>query len=201
MANDAIEVHRWLPGTMAEAEVRSAGLMRKAAFYGERGATLSIEAERQAVQENLAIWVRGEGDESAPMFHAIREGGVLVTVAETFVRTIRIGPERRERDVLALAGVVSDPAVRGRGLGAAVIRDAFARLDEEGIKQCLFQTGRARPLYERLGARLVTNRFVNRTAATREAAEANPWDDEWVMRFPAEAPWFDGVIDLNGPGY
>ena len=54
-------------------------------------------------------------------------------------------------------------------------------------------------LAEKLGARCVSNRFVNST--NTEAPEANPWWDEHVMIFPDTYDWPDGTIDLPGPGY
>ena len=151
-------------------------------------------------------WVDGQwSDASSPkptaeMLHLAEDAGAVVAMALSFVRTVRTGDASFR--VLALAGVVSDPAVRGRGFGQAVIRDAFARLEEESITHCLFQTGEARGLYEKMGGAVVGNRFVDRTAAERgDDPEARPWDDEFVMRYPASAGWPDGVIDLNGPGY
>ncbi len=130
------------------------------------------------------------------MYHLLYHDGGLAAIAQTSVRTVHTSSSGL--DLLTLAGVVSSPSLRGRGFGKAVILDAFARLEEEGLSHCLFQTGAARGLYEKLGATLVNNLFVDRTA---QDPEANPWFDDWVMRYPSESPWPDGLIDLNGPGY
>jgi len=157
-------------------------------------------ASRRASGEQW--WVRGDWPESQRpeplkvLYHLLYHDGGLAAIAQTSVRTVR--PPSRDLDVLTLAGVVSAPSVRGRGPGKTVILDAFARLEEEGLTHCLFQTGDARGLYEKLGGTLVDNRFVDRTA---QDPDANPWSDDWVMRYPADAPWPDGLIDLNGPGY
>ncbi len=141
-------------------------------------------------------WVAGEAAEAAGLMHVVKVDGGYAAVANTLRRTIDTATGLVT--VLGLAGVASDPTVRGSGFGKAAVLDAFARLGEEGLTHCLFQTGKARGFYERLGAALVTNRFVDRTA---DDIEANPWSDDWVMRYPADADWPDGVIDLNGPGY
>lgn len=152
---------------------------------------------------NECWWVHGDWPKSdcrpeplKVLYHLLYHDGGLAAIAQTSVRTIR--PPKGDFNVLTLAGVVSDPSVRGRGFGKAVIFNAIARLDEESLTHCLFQTGDARGLYEKIGAVLVTNRFVNRTA---DDPQANPWFDEWVMRYPPEAPWPEGLIDLNGSGY
>lgn len=209
MSSD-FEIERWVPGGMAESDVLHAGLIRKAAFYPEGRPSITPEDEAAAVAENVACWVEGVTEDRGLVFHALRRDGRLVTVAETFVRTVFVedapaddesGTTRRAVQVLALGGVATEASWRGRGFGAAVVRDAFGRLPELSLTHCLFQTGRARPLYERLGATRVANRFVNLSEATIEAREADPWSDDWVMRYPRDAPWFEGVIDLNGSEY
>jgi hypothetical protein len=63
-----------------------------------------------------------------------------------------------------------------------------------GAPLSLFQTG-VPEFYEAMGARLVTNRFVN------GESQENPFWDTCEMIYPATAGWPDGPIDLNGPGY
>lgn len=100
---------------------------------------------------------------------------------------------------MALAGVCVDPAVRGTGLGRAVVEAAFALVDGGVFPFALFQAPeRVRSFYEKLGACPVENRIVNSLAG--EPAR-NPFRDEVVMRCPASAPWPEGKIDLLGPGY
>ncbi len=127
----------------------------------------------------------------------IWEKGRALAHAVTFVREIRHG-DSQSMSVLALASVCTDPDQRGRGLGADITRACFRQVGRSGWPTLsLFQT--PVPLfYEKLQCRLVDNRFVDRNADDREA---NPWRDKYVMIYPGEHPWPDGVIDLNGPDY
>jgi ribosomal protein S18 acetylase RimI-like enzyme len=94
----------------------------------------------------------------------------------------------------ALATVCVHPDYRGRGWGADVVRAVFAYLPYLGAEVALFQTGV--PLfYEKLGARLVTNCFVNGDNLK------NPFWDPYKMIYPATFDWPDEKIDLNGRGY
>ncbi|MEM8782258.1 MAG: GNAT family N-acetyltransferase [Planctomycetota bacterium] len=205
---DAIEVERWPAGTMTEADVLRFGLLCKAAFYPPGGPALTAEDEAEAVAENLACWRDGVPmDMPEAVMHAVRVGGRLAAVGTTFVRTVflEIGSGRaigdagwRAMEVLALGDVATDAAWQGRGLGTALLRDAFARIDELGLKVSLFQTETAQGLYERLGARAVSNRFVDRTA---DDPQRHPWCDPVVMTYPAAAAWPAGRIDLNGGCY
>ena len=94
----------------------------------------------------------------------------------------------------ALASVCVHPNYRGRGWGADVVRAAFAYLPEMNVEVALFQTG-VPQFYEKLGCRLVENRFHN-------GGDYNDafWDD-YTMIYPANFAWPAGEIDLNGPGY
>ncbi|MEM8782259.1 MAG: GNAT family N-acetyltransferase [Planctomycetota bacterium] len=192
-------VVRWVPGAVSPDALDDVRAMRARGFAG-MGPTPDEQTLANRRERAHRRWVRGEAAEEGGLMHVAEVDGAFVAVANTLRRTIHTptGPVA----VLGLAGVASDPTVRGGGFGKAVVRDAFARLDEEAVPHCLFQTGAARGFYEKLGATLVTNRFVNRAIADPEAdPEASPWFDDCVMRYPAEAPWPDGVIDLNGPSY
>jgi hypothetical protein len=91
------------------------------------------------------------------------------------------------------------PDYRGRGLGSAVVGSAFGLVDEGLFEAALFQTRRAvQPFYERLGAGIADNRFVN---SLGEDPERNPFWNEVVLRYPASAPWPEGTIDLMGLAY
>ena len=126
----------------------------------------------------------------------IWENERVVAHAQVFVRRIFTGSG--DKDVLALAGVCTDLASRGQGMGVAVVQRAFERLAELELSACLFQTGVV-PFYEKLGARTIDNRFVNR--ANTEDPSANPWWDKAVMIYPANTDWPEGEIDLGGVGY
>lgn len=122
--------------------------------------------------------------------------GVCVAAGHSFFRTI--GPSHGELDVLALGGVATDPDHQGKGFGQEVVRDAFKRVVNGEVAVCLFQTGPARGFYERLGCVVVDNRFVN---GAGDPPDQNPWIDEWVMQYPANAHWPEGEMDLRGAGY
>jgi len=130
--------------------------------------------------------------------HLAYHGDGLKGLARSFEREIVFVDERSRIKVLALAGVCSDPGMRGYGFGDAVVRDAFSRVDDGGFALSLFQTG-VPCFYERLGAAKVENRFVN--SLNREDPEADPWWDEFRMIYPGPALRREGLVDLLGPGY
>lgn len=134
-------------------------------------------------------------DKPDSVFYARWDGERVIASAQTFARTIYFSSECQT--ILALAGVCVDPDYRGRGLGAEIVRRAWKPVDEGRFSLSLFQTG-APGFYERLGARLVDNRFVNRLTAE---SNVSPWWDPHVMIYPADADWPTARIDLNGPGY
>lgn len=103
--------------------------------------------------------------------------------------------------VMALAGVCTAPEFRGRGLGAAVVRAAFAQVDSGSFGVALFQTA-VPGFYVKLGARAVGNAFMNSRYQSGDRGSAErPWWDANVMIYPAAYPWPEGVIDLLGEGY
>jgi predicted N-acetyltransferase YhbS len=136
-------------------------------------------------------------EEQHPRSYLVREGERVIAHASFDPRTISAGDEKMT--IHALARVCSDPAVRGRHLGQAVVRAAFVPVDQGAFPFSLFQTGeKVAPFYERLGAIRIGNRFVNSTA---KDPNANPWWDTAIMRYPSGPGWPDGVIDLRGPGW
>ncbi len=88
----------------------------------------------------------------------IWEGTQAIAHARTFERIAHTaaGPIA----VMALSGVCVASTHRGQGLGAAMTRKAFERVDRGVFPVSLFQTLDP-AFYEKLGARLVQNRFVN----------------------------------------
>lgn len=133
-----------------------------------------------------------------PVSHTVWDGDTVVAHALTFGRTVRT--DAGELPVLALAMVAADPQRRGQGLGAAIVRAAFARIDSGEFPFSLFQTSHAvRPFYERHGCVVVENEIVNSLSETDP--QANPFWDEIVMRYPAGGDWPAGTIDLYGRGY
>jgi GNAT superfamily N-acetyltransferase len=132
----------------------------------------------------------------ASMRHLIWEGDEVVAHALTFERPIR--SDEGELPVMALSAVCVSPDHRGRGLGAAVVRSAFQRVESGEFPVSLFQTP-IPDFYEKLGSVSVSNRFVD--SRNRDDRTANPWRDSSIMIYPAGYAWPEGVIDLNGPGY
>ncbi len=142
---------------------------------------------------------RGQGLETdSSRRFVIWDGPRAVAHAQTFIRVVKV--DGQQIPVLALAGVCSDPTLRGKGLGAKVTRCAFEQLGDDGWPDIsLFQTS-VPGFYEKLGGRLVANPFVNRLNA--DDPQANPWrDDSVVMVYPATCDWPEGTVDLNGPCY
>jgi predicted GNAT family N-acyltransferase len=139
---------------------------------------------------------RGPEDQH-PRSFLIREGGRVVAHSSAYPRTIVT--LKGEITVLALARVCTDPSVRGRKFGDAVVRAAFELVDQCTFPFSLFQTSTdVRRFYERLGAVAIENTFVNSLAA---APKANPFWAEVHMRYPATGDWPKGEIDLRGPGW
>lgn len=153
-------------------------------------------ADRAAQQ--LAIGANYVGrPEQAPRAMVVVDAGRVVANATMEPRTIRAA----DRDIVvgALSRVCTDPALRGRGLGEAVVRAAFGLVDAGDFPFALFQTKRhLAGFYEQLGCVEVFNRFVN---SLGDDPQANPFWDEIVMRYPADGDWPAGTIDLRGPAY
>jgi predicted N-acetyltransferase YhbS len=148
--------------------------------------------------EILAQWqdYRGPEDEY-PRSFLIREAGRVVAHSSAYPRTI--GTSSGDRTVLALARVCTDPAVRGRKLGDAVVRATFELVDHGTFPFALFQTTTdVRPFYDRLGAIAIDNTFINSLA---ENPNADPFWADVKMRYPATGDWPTGEIDLRGPGW
>ncbi len=195
-------IRRHAPGHVPSFAFNDVQMLRSNAF-GPPVSAAEARADEAVRVRSENWWVHGEWPKSdrrpeprKALYHLLYYKGGLAAVSQTSVRTVHT--PRSDLDLLTLAGVFCAPPVRGCGLGKAVILDAFSRLKEQGLSYCLFQAGSSRGLYEKLGATVVNNRFVDRTA---KDPEANPWFEDWVMRYPAESPWPGGIIDLNGPGY
>lgn len=156
----------------------------------------SLKEEVDAVFERMTV----EGDEwrESGWLHWVEASGQLAAMSVSFVREIKWVESGRRAKVLALAGVCVDPVHRGKGWGADVVKDAFERLEEEGLALSLFQTG-VPDFYRKLGSQVVENRFINSLAGDKQ--EENPWWDLKVMVHPAEAIWDEGVVDLQGAAY
>lgn len=133
----------------------------------------------------------------APRCYLLYDGDRIVAKAETFFRDVITSEGLMT--VMALSGVALQLDLRGRGLGAAIVRVAFERLDGGQARFCLFQTTEViRPFYERLEACVVGNSVVNRS---KEVPEAPAFWQSVLMRYPAVGCWPTGPINLQGPGW
>ena len=147
------------------------------------------------------LWANGRdyvgNDAQAPRNFIVRDGDHVVAHATFVTRTI--GTSEGELTVAGLARVCSDPNSRGQGLGRLVVEPVFGLVDDGSFPFSLFQTSpEVRPFYEKLGCCVVENPIVN---SLGENPEECPFWDRVVMRYPKNAKWPDGKIDLLGPGY
>ena len=101
---------------------------------------------------------------------------------------------------MALGGVCTHPEKRGLGLGAAVVRAAFSRVDNGSFPVSVFQTPVV-DFYKGLGAAVCeNNRWVDRK--NEADPTAHPWvPGETLMYYPATFDWPSGEIDINGGQY
>src|SRR5437899_6098129 len=87
----------------------------------------------------LAQWKDYHGPEDEyPRSFLIREGGRVVAHSSAYPRTI--GTSKGDITILALARVCTNPSVRGRKLGDAVVRKTFELVDHGPFPFALFQT-------------------------------------------------------------
>jgi predicted N-acetyltransferase YhbS len=126
------------------------------------------------------------------VWHVIRDERSVQAMASSYRRVVATESGWRF-PVLALAGVCTDPEHRRQGLGRAIVRAAWARVDAE-IPVCFFQTSLP-AFYERMGARVFHNRIYDGTGARRAFWEPH------AMIYPADAPWTAEAIDLQGGGW
>jgi len=138
-----------------------------------------------------------------------REGTVLLSastsrvvvhldglVGDAAMATVDQSEVLAERRVLALAHVATSPSVRGRGLGAAVVRGAFAARLSEGLPEALFCTG-VPGFYAKLDCEELAPCEV-----VYPSEGAKNFVDPSVMRFGAGVPWpSGGALHLNGAGW
>ncbi|MEM6458269.1 MAG: GNAT family N-acetyltransferase [Planctomycetota bacterium] len=192
---------RWFTaGAITEDELRAACGLHARAFPRPGRTVDDVVASRRAVWtgDGGAVVPGPLVSTTPPSRVAVIDGdGVWRANAATITRQIATpaGP----MVVLGLLDVATHPDDRGRGLGAAVVRAAWGPVDRGELPACLFQTGDAQPFYEKLGARVVDNRFVDSTGAT--PADAPVFEDTYTMIYPADASWPAGEIDTLGPGY
>ena len=132
-----------------------------------------------------------------PRSFILRDGSRIVAHAAVLPRTINT--EAGKMTILGLLRVATDTGVRGGGHGARVVRAALELVDNGTFPFGLWQTsGAVQPFYEKLGACVADNPFVDSTA---EDPTVRPFKDQVVMRYPTGDDWPQGEIDLCGPGF
>lgn len=159
---------------------------------------LSLEQRIESAQKEFRL---PERQEIRPQRFVVWEGPKAIAHALIFHREIYFEDSVVEKlgteNVLALAGVCTEVSRRGLGLGAMVVQEAFKHVGNDA-PVCLFQTG-VPEFYEKLGGRVVTNKFINRQ--NEISPEENPWWDSVVMIYPSRFRWPGETVDLNGAGY
>ncbi len=120
---------------------------------------------------------------------AVAHTGIFEREVHTAHGTLHVG---------ALSGVCTRREYQGRGYGAATVRAAF-ELVEQGVYPVSLWMTTVPGFYEKLGARIVQNTWVNHQ--NPDTPTADPWPDEVKMIYPALYTWPEGPIDLNGPAY
>ena len=123
------------------------------------------------------------------------EDETLVAHAEVFSREIEC--EGKQFKIGCLSSVCVSPERRKQDFGKAVVQEAFSLIDGGEYQVFLFQTT-VPDFYQKLGARLVKNKFINKRSTD---PFKNPWRDASIMIYPSIYDWPEGVIDLNGEGY
>ena len=137
-------------------------------------------------------------------FSVVYDDGGLVGTA--FIGERIIGTGRGDIPVMALGGVCSDPALRGRGYGAEAVKKVFSYIGGDGYPVCLFQTSfKVEPFYLKLGAKRIANRIFNSNAqkkleTVKKTKRQVFWDDI-VMIYPGAYDWPEGDVDIRGPGF
>ena len=154
----------------------------------------------RAIEDGTAGLLRpaqydGPAAQRPRIFCLRHEQGKILSQSRVFPRAILT--ERGPLTVMGLGGVCTARSARGHGLGMILMRDTFGLVDSGAFACSLFQT-RVPSFYERLGARVVTNRFVNSLAVD---PGARPFWDPATMVYPRPFDWPEGTIDLLGAGY
>ena len=121
---------------------------------------------------------------------------VLVGYAESIPLTIQI--EDKWLNIIGLGGLNVHPDWRRKGYGRAIVEAVFKRIDSKEYPSCLFQTGIPH-FYEKLGCKVIKNRFIN--SNNQLDPSKNPFWDEYIMIYPANADWPTGTADLRREGF
>ena len=191
MSSPNHQVQQQLLTEISEADALAIGELLSATWPGR-------DREERA-EQLLTLGREYEGPKKlAPRSFVVFDKDRVIAHAQAFARRIAIGDQRLL--IQALAKVTSASDRRGEGLGALVVQACFDLVDQGQFEHSFFQTSfEVEPFYKQLGCCRVESRVVN--SLNHEDPDANPFWDRIAMRYPASAPWPDGVIDLLGPGY
>ena len=135
-------------------------------------------------------------DHSEKICYCLYQDKELVGYAESIPLTIKI--ENNWLAVLGLGGLNVHPGWRRQGFGRVIVEAVFKRIDASEYPFCLFQTGIPH-FYEKLGCRLIENRFINSNDPVDPST--NPFWDDYAMIYPATAAWPLGTVDLLRKGF
>ena len=186
----------WLHHELTPEQALAIGRLQ-ADTWPKKGKSAEYRAHRLLNETMLLRTLRERRPELAARSFVVTEGDAVVAHAAMEPREIRTtdGPMW----IMGLAGVCSDIERRGQGLGAQIVRAAFSMIDERLAPFSVFQTSEdVKAFYERLGSKVVENRFIDSTA---DEPSISPFWDRVVLRYPATEGWPEGEIDLQGPGY
>ena len=151
------------------------------------------EDTEKSVEEKVAGF---NEDPSEKICYCLYQDKELVGYAESIPLTIKI--ENNWLTVLGLGGLNVHPGWRRQGFGRVIVEAVFKRIDAGEYPFCLFQTGIPH-FYEKLGCRLIENKFVNSNDSVDPSR--SPFWDEYAMIYPATAAWPSGTVDLQRKGF
>jgi len=147
----------------------------------------------KSVEEKVAGFY---DDHSEKICYCFYQDKVLVGYAESIPLTIQI--EDKWLNIIGLGGLNVHPDWRRKGYGRAIVEAVFKRIDSKAYPSCLFQTGIPH-FYEKLGCKVINNRFIN--SNNQLDPSKNPFWDEYIMIYPANADWPTGTADLRREGF
>ena len=146
-----------------------------------------------SVEEKVAGFYEDHSEKICYSFYLDK---VLVGYAESIPLTIQI--EDKWLNIIGLGGLNVHPDWRRKGYGRAIVEAVFKRIDSKEYPSCLFQTGIPH-FYEKLGCKVIKNRFIN--SNNQLDPSKNPFWDEYIMIYPANADWPTGIADLRREGF
>ncbi|HNB51066.1 MAG TPA: GNAT family N-acetyltransferase [Anaerolineales bacterium] len=185
-----IEIESIQESTLTEAQLRAIVRLLYEVFVRDER---TFEQVLENVREEMAQRIGTPGEATSLI---IWENGEPVAHAGYFRR--EIFTETGPLSVAALWGVCVRESHRGQGLGAQIVRAYLDLIDQGEFPVGLWQTG-VPEFYRKLGARIAHNLYIN--SQDPENPQADPWGAEERMIYPANYPWPEGLIDLNGPAY